>query len=125
MRPLTIWGASGAARLEEITATNGGLQQVLVALNSIDERTREMLTALVVCIVDTSMEAVRKSAQDTLFAWRKGTREAAKIVVRKVLKAGSVALRKSDIKIVFLARQTAEQQGLGSGRACGLESSSI
>ena len=94
-------GAGGATCFEEITATNDGLQQVLVALNNTDGRTREILAALVDRIVDTSVEAVRKSAQDTLAAWRRGTREAAETAARKVFKAGTVALRKGDIKIVL------------------------
>lgn len=77
-------GAGGATRLDEITATPEGIQQVLRALGETDDRTREIAMTLVECLVSGSVEAVRKATEDVFEQWHRNVRTIADDAVRKL-----------------------------------------
>lgn len=79
-------GAGGATRFDEIGASPEGLQQVLRALGNTDERTRELVMALVGGTFDTSAAAVRKAAAETFDQWKKGMKSAVEDAARKLAK---------------------------------------
>lgn len=77
-------GAGGATRFDEIAQSAEGLQQVLRALGNINERMRDMALALVDHTIDESIGVARKTARNTLEAWRRGARDMAADAVRKL-----------------------------------------
>lgn len=84
--------AGGATRFEEIASSTSGLQQVLSALSSTDERTQELALALVDGAVGTSMSSARKATRETLEQWRQGAQSVADEAAR-LLQAGSKDIR--------------------------------
>lgn len=79
--------AGGARRFDEIAESAEGLQQVLCALGSTDERMRNLVFALVEAAVSNSVGAVRKSTQESLELWRKSAREAAGDAARRLFRS--------------------------------------
>lgn len=84
-------GAGGATRFEEIAASTDGLQQVLRALGTTDDRTRDLVRALVEGTLNTSMDAMRKAAIDVLEQWSHSAKTAAEDAARRLFGTGSEA----------------------------------
>lgn len=84
--------SGGATRFEEIATSASGLQQVLKALGSTDERTQELALALVDGTVGTSMGAARKATLDAFEQWRHGAQSVADETAR-FFQAGSKDIR--------------------------------
>ena len=74
----------GATRFDEIASSPEGLQQVLHALGSTDERTHDLVMALVEGTVSSSMAAARRSTKIVLDGWRRGARELADDAARRL-----------------------------------------
>ena len=77
-------GAGGANTIDEIASSTDGLREVYRALKSSDERTRKLVNDLLNVAVQNSVDAARKTAQDTLDQWRKDALDAAGGVVKKL-----------------------------------------
>ena len=97
--------AGGAKRFDEIAASPDGLQQVLRALGTTDERTRNLVTALVEGTVNSSMGAVRKAVQESIEQWRRDAQGFADEAARRLQRTGG------DIRVPMSALGKADRRG--------------
>lgn len=81
-------GAGGAKTLAEIGAKPEGLQRVWTALEGCDERTRKVVRALVESMVNSSVGAASRAAQEKVNQLRQVGREVTEEATRYIQKLG-------------------------------------